>query len=156
MGLYRPELRPHYRKESCESSKNRPVKEKQCHYAPDVPRSQKRYESDQDCDSNNSKWGYSEPDEPRSFETQSNDRKRKEKHNTPFTGMERSGPDQERRRTTSEKAGQSYHNNNRSDTRPPPRAERRNRDHRKDSKRNRRGDIEGSSSDDDDEGNKRG
>ena len=64
------------RKRSSESSKNSPVKEKQRHYAPDVPKSQKRYGSDQDCDSNNPKWGYS--DEPRSFETQSDDRKRKE------------------------------------------------------------------------------
>ena len=141
MGVYRPELRPHYRKESSESSKNSHVKEKQCHYAHDVPRSQKRYGSDQDCDSNNPKWGYSEPDEPRSFETQSNDRKRKEKHNTPFSWMVRSEPDQERRRTTSEKAGQSYHNNDRGDTGPPPREERRNIDHGKGSKRNRRGDV---------------
>ena len=36
------------RKESSGRSKNSPVKEKQCHYAPDVPRSQKHHESEQD------------------------------------------------------------------------------------------------------------
>ena len=47
------------RQESSEHPRNSPVKERQFHYAPDVPKSQKHGESDKDHDSGSSQWDYS-------------------------------------------------------------------------------------------------